>query len=819
MRGVIFILLALALVCPSWGAPLNEPGDRQAVEAVKLLQEWGLIEGYPDGSFRGERAMSRYEVAILIARALARLETQHAELASRSELAELHRLAEAFRSELEALGVRVDNLEESVARLDKRVAELGKLEWEGTLVTRVLTQSFSNQGNPRSGFGPGSLDYQTLVGTSAGANLRPHGPPGVLPVISLANGRPLTNGNSFTSAMLLNLTVTPSDDLRVLMRLFAYSSQGDSEVDAVWGVNPPYLANSFTGRAFVGPGLPVDGQSQGLGHFPFTQAGIDKVEVSYAPAQTTLTLGAFTPRLISTQVYMGQVNPQPGEPRVLESFGAHVTGDTGPFSWEAFGTRLPDGNPGVTAQYQSEALGASVRYEQDGWVAGLHFLRAANQKPADSGLTGGQVFTFVQGRPGEFYTDWVNPPGFYVNQLGNPQSPQVAGAGSVTDVRPINGLRGSDALTSRATFGPQGISMGGVNLSWEDENWSVFGDYDYSFYRPSRGAAYGVSGNLFRLGVNYRFDEGRWDLGLDYRHTDPTYDPFILTYPGTAAGQRIFRVYHRLPDFDQFWHMWSLHNTNEFPHNRKGVWARAGWQYDPDGKLTVRYSHQTQVRTSLQDVRVPAGSLGFLTPQLNVLGHSPGFFDVVFREFSPLSFDAALNPLENPRGSVNSIFAQLDHKFTGTPWLVEGLYDRYSFQRASGLAPAFGGSQNRVDLVADHLRLAVGHAFSDSVLLKLGYEQGSIRGHYDPFGVYNPYAIATGSTTFRNWDTVQHIPLAELSWQVSDGVKAGAEFRWYDNVDQVSASVFSGPPGRLGATAHPFSWSGYQIGTTLEVSF
>jgi hypothetical protein len=293
----------------------------------------------------------------------------------------------------------------------------------------------------------------------------------------------------------------------------------------------------------------------------------------------------------------------------------------------------------------------------------------------------------------------------------------------------------------------------------------------------------------------------------------------IFTFPGTAAGQRIFRVYHRLPDFNDFWHMWHLHNTEEFPHNRRGLWARASWQYDPDGKVSVKYHHLDQVRTSLQDVRVPAGSLGFLTPQNNVLGHAPGFFDVVFREFSPLSFDAALNPLENPRGSVNAILAEIDHKFTGSPWLIEGFYERDSFQRPTTLTPARGGSQNRVDLVADQLRVAVGYAFTDEFLLKLGYEQGSIRGHYDPFGNYNPFAILTGSATFDNWDTVQHIPLAEMSWQVADGVRALGEFRWYDTVDNIPASTFAGVPGGAGFTAHPFSWNGYQLGTTLEISF
>ncbi|MEW6280045.1 MAG: hypothetical protein AB1758_15555 [Candidatus Eremiobacterota bacterium] len=818
MRRLIFFLLLAAMVHPSVAAPLQEPSDRQAQEAVKLLQAWGLVEGYPGGAFRGERAMTRWEVAMLVARAMARLESQHGQFASRAQREEVQRLTESFREELAALGVRVDNLERQVERLDKRVEQVGRIEWEGRLVTRVLAQAFSSTGNATSGTPPGNLNYATLVGTSAGGNLRPHGPPGVLPVIDLVRGRPLTDGQSFTSFLNLTANINASEDLTAKLRLWAYTAQGDAEVDAVWGVTPPYLANSFTGRPFTGGA--VDGASQGLPHFPFTSAGLDQVQVTCIPAALTLTLGAYRPRLVSPTVYQGQVNPQPGDPRVLESFGFHVTGESEPCTWEVFSTRLPDGNPGVTAPYTSDALGASLNFSRDAWTVGLSYLKAANHKPSDSGpTTAGQIFTFVQGLTGEFYTDWVNPPGFFVNQLGGPFSPNVAGAGSSTDVRPVNGLLGFDGLTSRATFGPQAVSLVGLNVQWEEDNWAVFGDYAHSDYQPSTLSRYGVAGDLFRIAVQTRQLEDALELALEYRHTDPTYDPFILTFPGTAAGQRIFRVYHRLPDFDQFWHMWSLHNTDDFPHNRRGVWARARWQYDPDGSLMVRYRRLEQVRTSLQDVRVPADSLGPATPMTAVLGHSPGFFDVVFREYSTLSFTRALQPLEDRRGVVNGFTFDLNQVFTGSPWRLEGMFDRWSFQRPSTLAPAQGGSQNRVDLVAQQFRLAVGHSFGDDVLVRLGYEQGRIRGHYDPFGNYNRFAIASGSTAFTNWDTLQHVPHLSVDWQVSEGVRANALLRYYDTVDRASPAVFSGRPGGPGATVHPFSWNGYQVGTTLEVSF
>jgi hypothetical protein len=44
------------------------PFDHWAYDAVKQLCEKGVIIGYPDGSFKGDRAMTRYEFAMAISR-------------------------------------------------------------------------------------------------------------------------------------------------------------------------------------------------------------------------------------------------------------------------------------------------------------------------------------------------------------------------------------------------------------------------------------------------------------------------------------------------------------------------------------------------------------------------------------------------------------------------------------------------------------------------------------------------------------------------------------------------------------------------------
>jgi hypothetical protein len=796
---------------PLGAAPLS-PTDPWASDAVRVLQEKGLIKGYPDGTFKGDRALGRYELAVLVARLLVRLEDEHASLATRPELEEVQALARALADELAALGVRLEPLEEQVQRLERRVYEVGRIQFSGQMVTRALTQVFSNDGNSQSGTGAGSLNYNAIVGSTAGSNLLPFGPSGILAVVDFVQGRPLTNGTGFSSTLYLTAAITPDDDWNAELRVYGYSSQGDAVVDAVWGATPPYLSNSFTGTAF-------DPGGQRLNHTPFTRAGFDRLRLAHSPSGLTFTLGTFRPERMPWAVYLGEPNPGVEEPRVLESFGAHLTGDHDPILWEVFGTRLADGNPGVNQPpYQSLAVGAGLTWKPGNWNFTLCALRALNEAPSGRPLTVGQI-NLIQATPGRLYTDWVNPPEYFVGNLGGPADPRVAGAGSTSDVRPVPGNPGSDALGFASTFGPQSLNVYGASLQWTEGVWTVLADYARSSYKPNRNSPYSTEGQLYRLGVQADIEDPSLQLILQYRYTDPNYDPFILTYPGTVAGLPLFRVYYRLPDLSQFWHLYSLHDTKMFPHNRRGLWFTGRWGYHPDGLLTVSYRHLDQVRTSLQDVRYAAGSLGPGLPTSDVLGHAPGFRDTVFREFSPLSFDARSNPLENPRGQARSWLVEVAHTFSSSPWRLEARYEEWRFSRPTSLGPAQGGSQNHVDLRLAQARLAVGYQVSENLLLTAGYQRGEIAGHYDPAGFYNPVALALGSTGFKNWDSLQHQPFLSADWDISETVKLQVDYEIYRTIDRVPGGIFPGPAGGPNSTAHPFSWSGHRLGTTMEVSF
>lgn len=106
-----------------------------AYQAVSQLSDQGIVEGYPDGTFRGQRNITRYELAQIIARLMANEDQFNAE-----QRATIDKLAGEYADELDNLGVRVSNLE----------AKVGNISWSGDARMK-WAQSYSD-GNAEDGF-------------------------------------------------------------------------------------------------------------------------------------------------------------------------------------------------------------------------------------------------------------------------------------------------------------------------------------------------------------------------------------------------------------------------------------------------------------------------------------------------------------------------------------------------------------------------------------------------------------------------------------------------------------------------------------------
>ena len=81
------------------------PADSWAYDAVTTLANDGVIDGFPDGTYQGQKTMTRYEMAQITARAMAKTDLQKADKAL------VDKLAAEFAEELDNLGVRVSDLE------------------------------------------------------------------------------------------------------------------------------------------------------------------------------------------------------------------------------------------------------------------------------------------------------------------------------------------------------------------------------------------------------------------------------------------------------------------------------------------------------------------------------------------------------------------------------------------------------------------------------------------------------------------------------------------------------------------------------------
>ena len=89
------------------------PADHWAYDAVTELQAKGVVNGFPDGTYRGNQNMTRYEMAQIIAKALAKVNTPGV-VTSGTDKAMVDKLAAEFKDELANLGVRLDELESRV---------------------------------------------------------------------------------------------------------------------------------------------------------------------------------------------------------------------------------------------------------------------------------------------------------------------------------------------------------------------------------------------------------------------------------------------------------------------------------------------------------------------------------------------------------------------------------------------------------------------------------------------------------------------------------------------------------------------------------
>ena len=85
--------------------------DSWAYEAVASLSDQNIVEGYPDGTFKGDKHITRYEMAQITARLLAKRDSLSADQQS-----VVDKLSREYANDLSSLGVRISELEKKTGK-------------------------------------------------------------------------------------------------------------------------------------------------------------------------------------------------------------------------------------------------------------------------------------------------------------------------------------------------------------------------------------------------------------------------------------------------------------------------------------------------------------------------------------------------------------------------------------------------------------------------------------------------------------------------------------------------------------------------------
>ena len=879
-KKLIGLCLFASCTFSAMAAPLfpDVPENHWAKDAVAALAAKGLVEGYPDGTFKGDRSATRWETAMIVARLLAKMEQAHATFATKAELDELRKLANALREELDALGVRVDNLEENVSLLDKRVTELERITFYGNVETRVVFQSFRNQGPSFSDPTDALINFDNAVGSVQGAGgIIPTGPAagqifdpfaiGTFTATDLNRGTPLVSGTGFTALATLGLNIKVSDDIDAGAEFVAFTSQGSSVVDAFYGVNAPFLSNAFTATTAGASGI------QPLNNQPFTRMTLDNFWVHHKPSNITARVGSFDNLKYDSLVYALQYNPN-AFGSTLPSYGFQVTGkqevfDGESLDWEVMGNRLPDGNPGLAgAGYDTLAWGGNIAFnfhDEKGQVK-INFLRAANDASNGNAQTVGLITGFNNN-----YTPWVNPPLYFQDQInGVPPGPS-AGAGSTGDIRPVpvpvpgfnDGITGIPGTPNYGSIGPQEVNLYSFSgrYIWEDNEFKPFirGEWGHSEYKASKNSPVNATGDAWRVQAGAVFFKEALAVDLEYLQVDPTYDPFVLQMPTIGGIQNnAWRFGENF--FNQRPNLYNLHDTADMPHNRKGFRGKLRWKFADEGSVGLKFGFLEQTDPSVQNVRQSFGSIenSFLgTPNSPVLGFAPGFTEPVFGGLSPFTFTTTppSNPgaapnlfggvLETPSGNADNWAIDAKHRWVidesaadaTDKWTrgitLRGNYNWTNFNRDSNLRALLPGpngiageSQNNVDLTYQGWSIGADWDVTRKWTLNASYGQYRLNGHYDPYGIFSNYAVATNNTSFDTFDLVQSQPVVGFEYDVSEGMTWDMAALFLSTDDKVNPAVFSNPvtPGFNNVfipqrSLHGFDNAGIQVTSTLRFNF
>jgi hypothetical protein len=217
------------------------PTDWAYQALSNLVQKYGCVAGYPNGSFQGGRAMSRYEAAALLNACLDRV-TEVTD--------ELQRLMDEFKKELAVLKGRVDGLEAQVGELEaQQFSTTTKLRGKADMIIGATNYT----GDVNQNFDPNSKDALGHKSALAGKKMQE--------ALTFNYRLTLDLDTSFTGRDLLYTRLRTGnfsgnfggDPIRLTQLEDSNRNEDVLKVDKLWYQFPVGKSKGANGMFFVGP--------------------------------------------------------------------------------------------------------------------------------------------------------------------------------------------------------------------------------------------------------------------------------------------------------------------------------------------------------------------------------------------------------------------------------------------------------------------------------------------------------------------------------------------------------------------------------------
>lgn len=133
IRTAICTALTVAFAVPAFANPFADvPRKHWAYDAVNKLAASGIVDGYGDGTFRGDKTVTRYEMAEIVSKAMNKVSTVEQKVI-------VDKLAVEFADELNSLGIKVDGIQK---QLDNQIKFSGETRVQYDSETEDTTYRF-----------------------------------------------------------------------------------------------------------------------------------------------------------------------------------------------------------------------------------------------------------------------------------------------------------------------------------------------------------------------------------------------------------------------------------------------------------------------------------------------------------------------------------------------------------------------------------------------------------------------------------------------------------------------------------------------------